>query len=117
MTAALYRVSFDQIRTLPGCKPMQHFEPAKMPPGWRVEVTAAEVLIISPPASPAIGEDTAAAMERDANGIPAARACIVTAIPRNLCALPTISQRHVDMLGWDGDLFTRELFAPKASGA
>ena len=97
MSAALYRVTFHEMRTLPGCKPALHFEPAKMTPGWRIELTATEVFIISPPDSPSIGEDTAAAMERTANGIDQRRACIVSAIPRGLCALHYVADADVDL--------------------
>lgn len=100
MNSALYRVTFDRDRSIAGLKVAAYIEPAKHP-GWRVEVTPTEVLIISPPAPAAIGDDSAAAQERDANGIEPSRAVIVTAIPRSLCALSYVAD--VDLDGRSGD--------------
>lgn len=101
MTAILFRVVFPEERTPHGLKRSGTlagiFEPARSP-GWRVEVTDREVLFISPPAPPVIGEDTSAALECAANGIDPKRAVVVTAIPRELCSLAYVADGEAELV-------------------
>ncbi len=101
--AALFRVTFHEERNLGG-RAIKYIEPAKLHQGWRVELTDDAVILVMPleKSAAVIGDDTAAAVERDANKIDARQCAIVEVIPRSLCQLSYVAEVRDGEIDLDG---------------